>query len=76
MSTPEQLEEINMSENAQNEEPPVSEVERSEDDFLELEIQRHGTKQANWKHWQPDKSSAKFIFKLGLLVLRLETFEC
>ena len=51
MSTPEQLEEINMSENARNEEPPVSNVKKSEeDDFLELEIQRHGTKQANWKH--------------------------
>ena len=72
-----QSEEINMSENAEDEEPSKSDVKQSEEnDFLELEIQRHGTKQANWKHWQPDKSSAKFIFKLGLLVLRLETIKC
>ena len=77
MSTPEQSEEINMSENAEDEEPPESNVKQSEeDDFLEQEIQRHGIIQANWKHWQPDKSSAKFIFKLGLLVLRLETIKC
>ena len=64
-----QSEEINMSEIAEDEEPPDSEV-KEEDDFLELEIQRHGIIQANLKHWQPDKSSAKFIFKLGLLVIR------
>ena len=74
-ATSEKSEEINMSENA--EESPESEVKQSEeDDFLELEIQRHGIIQANLKHWQPDKSSAKFIFKLGLLVLRLETIKC
>ena len=64
-----QSEEISMSENAEDEEPPDSEV-KEEDDFIELEIQRHGIIQANLKHWQPDKSSAKFIFKLGLLVIR------
>ena len=64
-----QSEEINMSEIAEDEEPPDSEV-KEEDDFIELEIQRHGIIQANLKHWQPDKSSAKFIFKLGLLVIR------
>ena len=86
MTTPEQLEEINMTENAQNEEPLKSNVKQSEeDDLLQLEIQRHGIIQANWKHWQQvtmirpnlkthfssKKSKAKFIFKLVLLVIRL-----
>ena len=85
MSTPEQLEEINMSETAQNEKPSESDVEQSEeDDLLQLEIQRHGIIQANWKHWQQitmikpnlkthfssKKSFAKFIIKLVLLVIR------
>ena len=74
-----------MSKNAQNEEPPKSEVKQSEeDDFLELEIQRHGIIQANWKHWQQitkikpnlkthfssKKSFAKFIIKLVLVGFR------
>ena len=82
MSTPEQLEEINMSE---NEDPPESNVELSEeDDLLQLEIQRHGIIQANWKHWQQitmikpnlkthissKKSLAKFIIKLVLVGFR------
>ena len=85
MSTPEQLEEINISENAQNEEPPESDVKQSEEnDLLQLEIQRHGLIQENWKHWQQitmikpnlkthfssKKSFAKFIIKLVLLVIR------
>ena len=74
-----------MSEIAKNEEPPESDVKQSEeiniseiakDDFLHQEIHRHGVIQANIKHWQPDKSSAKFIFKLCFLVLRLVTFKC
>ena len=79
-----QSEEINMSEIAEDEEPPDSEV-KEEDDFIELEIQRHGIIQANCKHWKQitmikpnlkthfssKKSKAKFIFKLVLLVIRL-----
>ena len=80
-----------MSENAEDAEPPESNVEQSEDDFLELEIQRHGIIQANWKHWQTVTkiklnlslksyfsiivSALKIIFKFGLLVLRLVTFK-
>ena len=92
MSTPQQSEEINMSENAQNEDPPKSDVKQSEeDDLLQLEIQRHGIIQANWKHWQTVTkiklnlslksyfsiivSALKIIFKFGLLVLRLVTFK-
>ena len=74
-----------MSENAKDEETPESEVKQSEeDDLLQLEIQRHGIIQANWKHWQQikmikpnlkthfssKKSKAKFIFKLVLLMIR------
>ena len=85
MSTPEQLEEINMSEIPKDEEPPESNVKQSEeDDLLELEIQRHGIIQANWKHWQQitmikpnlkthissKKSFAKFIIKLVLVGFR------
>ena len=78
-----QSEEINMSENA--EEPPKSNAEESEeDDLIQLEIQRHGIFQANWKHWKQitkikpnlkthissKKSFAKFIIKLVLLGFR------
>ena len=107
MSTPEQPEEMNMSEKAPNEEPPKSNVKQSEeinmpeiakdedppksdvkqseeDDLLQLEIQRHGIIQANWKHWQQiamikpnlkthissKKNLAKFIIKLVLVGFR------
>ena len=74
-----------MSENAQNEEPPESDVKQSEeDDLLQLEMQRHGIIQANWKHWQQitmikpnlkthfssKKNVAKFIIKLVLVGFR------
>ena len=74
-----------MSENAQNEETPESEVKQSEeDDLLQLEIQRHGLIQENWKQWKQitmikpnlkthfssKKSFAKFIIKLVLVGFR------
>ena len=74
-----------MSENAQNEDPPKSDVKQSEeDDLLQLEIQRHGIIQANWKHWKqitmikPNHknhfssigSAVKFIIKLVLVGFR------
>ena len=74
-----------MSEKAEDEEPPKSDVEHSEeDDFLQQEIQRHGVIQANWKHWKQitmikpnlkthissKKIVAKFIIKLVLVGFR------
>ena len=87
MSTPEQseAEEINMSETAQDEEHPESDVEQSEeDDLLQLEIQGHGIIQANWKYWRQITmiklnlkshfssigSAVKFIIKLVLVGIR------
>ena len=55
MSTSEQTEEIKEIGICKDEEPPAldPDVKQSEeDDFLQLEIQRHGIIQANWKHWQ------------------------
>ena len=85
MSTPEQSVEINMSVIAKEEEPLESHVKQSEaDNFLQMEIERDGIIQSNWKHWQqftmikPNlethfssiKNAAKFILKLGLVGLR------
>ena len=85
MSTPKQSVEINMSEIAKGVEPLESHVKKSEaDNFLQMEIQRDGIVQSNWKHWQqftlikPNlkthfssvKNAAKFIVKLGLVGLR------
>ena len=87
MSTSEQTEEIKEIGICKDEEPPAldQDVKQSEeDDFLQLEIQRHGIIQANWKHWQqitmikPNlethfssmKSAAKFIIKLVLVGFR------
>ena len=81
----EQSEEINMSEKAKDEAPPESNVKPSEEDgLLQLEIQKHGIIQANWKHWQqitkvkPNLkshfssigSAVKFIIKLVLVGIR------
>ena len=74
-----------MSEIAKEEEPLESDVKQSEaDNFLQLEIERDGIIQSNWKHWQqftmikPNlethfssiKNAAKFILKMGLVGFR------
>ena len=91
MSTPAQSAEINMSDIAKEEEPLESHVKQSEaDNFLQMEIERDGIIQSNWKHWQqftmikPNlethfssmKNAAKFILKLGLVGLRYVTIKC
>ena len=72
---------------SKDEEPPAldQDVKQSEeDDFLQLEIQRHGIIQANWKHWHQITmikqslnnyftsigSAVMFIIQLGLVGLR------